>query len=71
LVLAGQTHREAVMTLYLASCALGGISVMLTHATITEGLSVVLVLLAAAVALFIRFERIYAAGETRDRKIPA
>jgi UDP-GlcNAc:undecaprenyl-phosphate GlcNAc-1-phosphate transferase len=71
LVLAGLSQREAVMTLYLASCALGGISIMLTHATITEGLSVVIVLFAAAVALFVRLERIYAAPAKQEGEISA
>jgi UDP-GlcNAc:undecaprenyl-phosphate GlcNAc-1-phosphate transferase len=71
LVAAGLTHREAVMTLYLASCALGGISIVLTHATISEGLVVLVVLLLVAVALLVRLEQIYAACELRDGKVSA
>ena len=59
LVAAGLSHRESVMTIYLADCALGGVSVVLTHATITEGVLVGLLALGVAGALFVRFERIF------------
>ncbi|HWE61470.1 MAG TPA: MraY family glycosyltransferase [Chloroflexota bacterium] len=59
LVAAGMSHREAVMTLYLAGCALGGVSIVLTHATITEGALVSLLALILAGALFVRLERLY------------
>jgi UDP-GlcNAc:undecaprenyl-phosphate GlcNAc-1-phosphate transferase len=61
LVAAGMTHREAVMTLYLASCALGGVSIILTHATITEGVLIGVLTVAVAAALFVRLEQIYRA----------
>lgn len=59
LVAAGLSHRETVMTLYLASCALGGISIILTHASIAEGIGVSLLTVAVASVLFFRLERIY------------
>jgi UDP-GlcNAc:undecaprenyl-phosphate GlcNAc-1-phosphate transferase len=59
LVGAGLTHREAVMSLYLASCALGGLSIVLTRANLTAGIFVLCVVGVAAVYFFIRFERMY------------
>jgi UDP-GlcNAc:undecaprenyl-phosphate GlcNAc-1-phosphate transferase len=55
----GLSHREAVMTLYLASCALGGVSIVLTRATLGEGAMMVVVALVVAAWFFVRFERIY------------
>ncbi len=65
LVGAGMTHREAVMTLYLASCALGGLSIVLTRSSITEGIIISGALLLVALALGVRFERMFAA-QTRQ-----
>jgi UDP-GlcNAc:undecaprenyl-phosphate GlcNAc-1-phosphate transferase len=61
LVGAGLTQREAVMVLYLASCALGGLSIVLTRASLPEGVSLTVLLVALAVALGVRLERMYAA----------
>jgi UDP-GlcNAc:undecaprenyl-phosphate GlcNAc-1-phosphate transferase len=65
LVGAGLTHREAVMTLYLASCALGGLSIVLIRASISEGITITSALLLLALALGVRFERMFAA-QTRQ-----
>ena len=70
LVGAGMTQREAVMVLYLASCALGVLSIVLTRSSLLEGIALVAVLLALAVALGIRFERMYAA-QTRVTPEPS
>jgi hypothetical protein len=64
------THREAVMTLYLASCALGGLSIVLTHATITEGALISALTLIVAIALFVRLEQIYR-DQPQPRPVPA
>jgi UDP-GlcNAc:undecaprenyl-phosphate GlcNAc-1-phosphate transferase len=66
LVGAGLSHREAVLSLYLASCALGGLSLLLTRANLKEGLAVSVVTLVIAVALMTRFEQLYAV-QTRSR----
>jgi len=60
LVGAGLSHREAVLSLYLASCALGGLSLLLTRANLKEGLAVSVVTILIAVALMTRFEQLYA-----------
>jgi UDP-GlcNAc:undecaprenyl-phosphate/decaprenyl-phosphate GlcNAc-1-phosphate transferase len=60
LVGAGLSHREAVMALYLASCGLGGLSLLLTRCNLKEGAAITLVSLAAAIALLIRFEQMFA-----------
>jgi len=62
LVAAGLSHRETVMTLYLAGCALGGLSIVLTRASIGEGIVVALLALALGAALIARLERIYHAS---------
>lgn len=67
LVAAGFSHRETVMTLYLASCALGGISIVLTHATLTEGALVSLLTLLVAAGLFFRLEHLYYAHARSQR----
>lgn len=64
LVAAGLSDREAVMTLYLASCALGAVSIILTHATIGEGALISALTLVVAIALFVHLERIYRAHST-------
>jgi UDP-GlcNAc:undecaprenyl-phosphate GlcNAc-1-phosphate transferase len=61
LVGAGMSHREAVMSLYLASCALGGISITLTRASLSEGVTISVILLVVAAAFIFRFEQMYAA----------
>ena len=63
LVMAGLTQREAVLTLYLVSGALGVLAIFVTQASILEGYAVGgTVALAGLVALW-KLERIY-----RDRK---
>ena len=69
LVAAGMTHRETVMTLYLASCALGGVSIVLTRASITEGIILGIVALALSFALFVRFEAIYHAHRRAQQAV--
>ena len=59
LVGAGLTQREAVMTLYLASCALGALSIVLTRVNLGEGLFVLGVVAVVAAYFFVRFERMY------------
>ncbi len=59
LVGSGLTHREAVMSLYLASCALGGLSIVLTRVNLREGIFVLSVVAIASVYLFFRFENMY------------
>ena len=59
LVGSGMSHREAVMTLYLASCALGGVSIALTRATVQEGTTILGVALVVGVYFFFRFEQMY------------
>ncbi|HVC80659.1 MAG TPA: MraY family glycosyltransferase [Chloroflexota bacterium] len=66
LVGAGLSHREAVLSLYLASCALGGLSLLLTRANLKEGLAVSVVTILIAIALMTRFEQLYAV-QSRDR----
>jgi UDP-GlcNAc:undecaprenyl-phosphate/decaprenyl-phosphate GlcNAc-1-phosphate transferase len=61
LVGAGLSHRETVMTVYLASCALGAVSIMLTRANLAEGVLIGIVALAVGAALFVRLERMFAA----------
>ncbi|MDB5058481.1 MAG: glycosyl transferase family 4, partial [Chloroflexi bacterium] len=58
LVGAGLSHREAVMSLYLASCALGAISIMLTRANLAEGASITVIMLLIGVGFFMYFERL-------------
>ncbi len=59
LVGAGLTHREAVMSLYLATCALGGLSIVLTRVNLDEGIFVLAALMLAAMYFFTHFERMY------------
>lgn len=61
LVGAGLSHREAVMVIYLACCALGGVSIMLTRSSLAEGVVIAAASLACAAALFVRLERMFAA----------
>ncbi|HVA90919.1 MAG TPA: MraY family glycosyltransferase [Chloroflexota bacterium] len=61
LVGAGLSHREAVLSLYLATCALGGLSLLLTRANFKEGLAVSAITLLIAIGLIVRFEQLYAA----------
>ncbi len=61
LVGAGLTQREAVMTLYLVGCGLGGLSLLLTRSNLKEGAAITAVALIAAIALLVRFEQMYAA----------
>jgi UDP-GlcNAc:undecaprenyl-phosphate GlcNAc-1-phosphate transferase len=70
LVGAGLSHREAVMSLYLASCAMGCISVVMTRANLSEGISICVIMLCIAIAFFIRFERMYA-SQTAHAGSPA
>jgi UDP-GlcNAc:undecaprenyl-phosphate GlcNAc-1-phosphate transferase len=70
LVGSGLTHREAVMSLYLASCALGGLSIVLTRVNLQEGIFVLGGVALVAGYLLMRFENMYRkqvtapAGET-------
>jgi UDP-GlcNAc:undecaprenyl-phosphate GlcNAc-1-phosphate transferase len=66
LVGAGLSHREAVMSLYLASCALGCISVVLTRANLEEGVSLTAIMLVVAVAFMVRFERMFDQQSARE-----
>jgi UDP-GlcNAc:undecaprenyl-phosphate/decaprenyl-phosphate GlcNAc-1-phosphate transferase len=66
LVGAGLSHREAVMSLYLASCALGCISVVMTRANLTEGVFISILMLLVAAAFFVRFERMFESQSLRD-----
>jgi UDP-GlcNAc:undecaprenyl-phosphate/decaprenyl-phosphate GlcNAc-1-phosphate transferase len=61
LVGSGLSHREAVMTLYLAGCGLGGLSLLLTRSNLKEGAAITVVALIAAIGLLIRFEQLYTA----------
>jgi hypothetical protein len=54
------SHREAVMSLYLATCALGGVSIVLTRANLNEGLTIAGLTLLVAAYFFVRFEKMYA-----------
>ncbi len=69
LVGAGLSHREAVMSLYLATCALGGVSLLLTRANLREGITISGAAVVLALAMIVRFERMYAA-QTRAQQPP-
>lgn len=58
LVATGMTRREAVLTLYLASGALGLVAAYLMRATRLEGLAILLLLIVAFVLGLYHFERI-------------
>ena len=47
------------MSLYLASCALGGLSIVLTRVNLREGMFVLSAVAATSVYFFFRFERMY------------
>jgi hypothetical protein len=49
------------MTLYLAGCGLGGLSLLLTRSNLKEGAAITVVALIAAIGLLIRFEQLYTA----------
>jgi UDP-GlcNAc:undecaprenyl-phosphate GlcNAc-1-phosphate transferase len=57
---AGMSSREAVMTLYLATCALGGVSIAMTRADLDQGVTIAGLTLLVGVGFFFRFEKMYA-----------
>jgi hypothetical protein len=55
-----------VMSLYLASGALGCISVVMTRANLTEGVFISMLMLLVAAGFFVRFERMFESQSLRD-----
>ncbi len=59
LVKLGLTHREAVLTIYVAGAALGIIATLLTRASPLEAYTVLAVLVAVGLAALVKLEAIY------------
>ena len=56
LVAQGRTHREAVMTLYLAACALGAVAIFISQASLEEAYVVGTVVVLVAIYTLWKFE---------------
>ena len=63
LVRAGWTHREAVMALYLTCGALGVIAMLVARSTITEGITIGVIVIAAGVMAFGKLESLATSQE--------